>query len=341
MSEPSRQVAFTDPSRRLLVAIDAGGTSTRSVLVEPSGRCVGYGRAGSGNPTAVGLDAAAASVATAVAAALDTAGVGPDRVDSVLIAMAGARTNSPIAAITAALAQVGVDVPLQIEGDLLAVYFSGTHQPTGCAMVAGTGAAAIRVEDGRQVGSADGLGWLLGDDGSGFWIGHRVVHAALADLDRRGPATALTAPVLRRLDLDIDEVETREDLVLEALRRLYAAKPVHLASFAPLAFEATADPVAQAILEEAGDALSYTLAAVAMPALDGPVVLGGSILAHHPELAPRVVARLDHVPQVRIVGDGLTGAATLALRHAAVTVDEVVHATIRDSLAPWLPATSG
>ena len=92
-----------------------------------------------------------------------------------------------------------LDAPLVHESDLLATYCSGTHRPDGYAVVAGTGAGAIRLERGRQVAVADGLGWLLGDEGSGFWIGHRVVRAALADLDGRGPATGLTPLVLARL----------------------------------------------------------------------------------------------------------------------------------------------
>ena len=37
-----------------LVAVESGGTTTRSVVVHPAGRCLGYAAAGSGNPTAVG-----------------------------------------------------------------------------------------------------------------------------------------------------------------------------------------------------------------------------------------------------------------------------------------------
>ncbi|WP_435822210.1 BadF/BadG/BcrA/BcrD ATPase family protein [Actinacidiphila alni] len=37
----------------------------------------------------------------------------------------------------------------------------------------------------------DGHGWLLGDEGSGFWLGNRAVRAALEALDGRGPWTTL------------------------------------------------------------------------------------------------------------------------------------------------------
>ena len=49
-----------------LVAVDAGGTSTRAVVLRPPGQCLGYAVAGSGNPVAVGPQTAAASVVESV-----------------------------------------------------------------------------------------------------------------------------------------------------------------------------------------------------------------------------------------------------------------------------------
>ena len=184
-----------------LVAVDAGGTSTRAVVVHPAGRCLGYAEAGRGNPIAVGHETAAASVAESVLGALRRAEVPTTRIQLVVLAMAGAGSTSVAAEIRRRLAGVGLDAPLVFESDLLATYFSGTHRPNGYAVIAGTGAGAIRVEGGRQAAVADGLGWLLGDEGSGFWIGQRVVRAALAGLDGRGPSTELTPLMLARLGL--------------------------------------------------------------------------------------------------------------------------------------------
>jgi N-acetylglucosamine kinase-like BadF-type ATPase len=73
-----------------LAAVDAGGTSTRAVVLHPAGRCLGYAVAGSGNPTAVGPETAAASVAESVMGALRRAEVPSTRIRLVVLAMAGA-----------------------------------------------------------------------------------------------------------------------------------------------------------------------------------------------------------------------------------------------------------
>ncbi len=173
---------------------------------------------------------------------------------------------------------------------MLATYFSGTHLPDGYAVIAGTGAGAIRVEDGRQVAVADGLGWLLGDEGSGFWIGQRVVRAVLADLDGRGPSTALTPLLLARLGVPGAVGPGGRETILAVVRELYAGPPVRLADYAGLVFEVAADATADRILDGAAAALVRTLAAVRSADVSGPIVLGGGILGRSPQLADRLAA---------------------------------------------------
>jgi len=328
------------PRDALLLGVDAGGTTTRSVLLDMHGHCHGYGRGVSGNPTAVGPAAAASAVVASVAAALESAGVRGPRVASVVLAMAGATTTSPVAELRHRLAELAVEAPIHLEGDLLATYFSGTSSTTGYALVAGTGAAAVRVEQGRVAATSDGLGWLLGDAGSAFWIGRRVVRAALADLDGRGPATLLTGLLLDRLGLDIDTrsgPDGSRAVLYRALEILYADRPVRLARYAPLAFAAAGDRAADRIMAEAVAELADTVTAIVSPGVRGPLVLGGGLLTHQPAVARQVVAALAArevvPPQTHPVEDGVVGAAMLALRHAGVRTGPAILDQVRDSLA--------
>ncbi|HEY2877698.1 N-acetylglucosamine kinase [Nocardioides sp.] len=314
------------------VAVDAGGTSTRTVVVDPTGRCLGYAVAGSGNPIAVGPEAAAASVAQSVRHALGEAEVPSARIRQVVLAMAGAGSTSVAPEIRHRLAGIGLDAPLVFESDLLATYFSGTHLPDGYAVVAGTGAGAIRVEDGRQVAVADGLGWLLGDEGSGFWIGQRVVRAALADLDGRGPSTALTPLMLARLGVPAPSDDGDRKPILAVVRALYASPPVRLADYAGLVFEVAGDRTADDILDEAAATLARTLTAVRSPTVSGPMVLGGGILGRGRQLADRLATAAD-AGEVHTVADGAVGVCVLTLRHAGTYVDTAVFQRLTTSLA--------
>lgn len=310
----------------LLVGVDAGGTSTRALLTDATGRCLGYGVGGRGNPISAGPEQAAAGVLDAIRGALAPTGRSIADVTVIVPAMAGMRASGGGDWLMQRLGPAGFGGTLRFESDLLAAYFSGAASPFGYALVSGTGASVIRVQDGRIVDAGDGLGWLLGDRGSGFWIGHAIARAAVQDLDGTGPATALTDRVLAHYGLERSGIRTEgRPLELEQLiGRLYGHPPIELAGLAPNAFDVE-DPVALDILIAAGEHLAHTLSAV----LDGPgpVVVGGSVLARSGPVRDAFVARLGAAAEgleLRPVSDGAVGAAVLAVRAAGGVPDETV-----------------
>ncbi len=308
-----------------LVALDAGGTSTRAVALDTTGQVLGYGRGPAGNPTAVGIGPAAHAVAGAVGVALAAAGPA----DVAVVAMAGEQTDAFRAEVTGRLAAYGV-TRVVLEHDLLALFCSGTPAADGYALIAGTGTVAARVVDGGLAQVVGGRGWLLGDAGGGFWIGRRVARAVIAALDGQTGPTALTPLVLATLGIDTrssdpDSPAGRTAAIRQVVSAVYARRPVALAELAPLAFAVPDDPVARAILVAASRALADLLEAVHVPELEGPVVVGGSVVVRGVLGAPASLA-VDLVPPAGstplvAVPDGLVGAAVLALRHTGHVVD--------------------
>ena len=327
----------------LLVAVDAGGSSTRAVVVDSTGRCLGLGTAGSGNPVSSGPEGVQRALGAAVRQATASGDVLPSAVAGAAVAMAGARSvrsdgGPEHPSIAAGLTAAGVDAPFVVESDLLAMFCAGSSDLDGHALVAGTGSAAIRVRGGEVEGVSDGSGWLLGDEGSGFWIGHHVVRAVVADLDGRGRSTGLTPLVLAQLGIDDthDTDESRRSSLSRLTEIVYGMRPVRLARFAPLAFTVGDDAVALEIVETAAEALARTLGSVTDTAIDGPLVLGGSVLLHQARVAAAVEAsfrRHGGAGDVVRVADGVAGAAALVLRHHGVVVDPAVFARIQASLA--------
>ncbi|MET0480976.1 MAG: BadF/BadG/BcrA/BcrD ATPase family protein [Mycetocola sp.] len=320
-----------------LLALDAGGTSTRATLLDSTGRCVAYARAGSGNPVSSGLEHASSQLVLAAEGAVASAGIAPSDVGPVLMAMAGMSVNASTDWISGPLKSHGFDGPIRLESDLLATFFSGTWESDGYGVVAGTGSAGIRVRSGLVERSADGLGWLLGDVGSGFWIGHRVARAVVAALDGRTGPTALTALLLDDLGIPATGEPVRGGRI-ESLRlatdALYRLRPVELSRFAPLAFAARDDATAKAILADAADALADLFTAIASPAVTGPLVLGGSILAQEGVVAESVAAAASgRVTRIHQVPDGMVGAIVLSLRAAGVDVGPEVFDRVVTSLA--------
>lgn len=330
------------------LAIDAGGTSTRAVVLDASGQCLGYGTSGGGNPVSRGFEAALACLLEASLAALTDTG---KPLAQALIAMAGASLELPLNLFSQGFSTLGLSAEVMIESDLLAAFYSGTCHDDGVALIAGTGAVGARVASSQLAQVADGTGWLLGDNGSGFWLGREVAQAVAAALDGRGRSTALTELMLAQLEIPLDRndhTQGRLRAQQQLISKVYGQSAIELSRFAPLVFTAKDDPVALAIIDRAADALARTLGAV-MPqeaTLESahPIVFGGSVLTKGGAVASAVVERLVPVQQRHtsgrskkttpiLVEDGVVGAAVLVLKRSGIVVDEAVFARIQNSLA--------
>jgi N-acetylglucosamine kinase-like BadF-type ATPase len=111
----------------ILLAVDAGGTSTRAVALDSSGYAYGYGLAGSGNPTAAGIYSAVTAIADA--ASLARAGVPVDAESLAVLAMAGVKSSPFAEQVTARLAGLGW-AQVVLQHDLLGTFHSERMRTT-------------------------------------------------------------------------------------------------------------------------------------------------------------------------------------------------------------------
>ncbi|HEU4398784.1 MAG TPA: BadF/BadG/BcrA/BcrD ATPase family protein [Actinomycetota bacterium] len=303
----------------LVLGGDLGGTSTRILVVGTDGREHGLSTSDGGNPIS-----RPAGAATALGDALRRvlAEVDPGQVQASVIGVAGwSALRTP--AVAAQFAKVWADAGLTCDPgyrpDLEVAFAAGTPEPDGTVLIAGTGATAGTVTGHRLTRAADGHGWLLGDDGSGFWLGREAVRAALRGLDAGEPQGRLAGSVLAALDAGTaDEVpaalsRSGIDRVIQAV---YSRPPVQLAALAPLVSAAyhDGDPQARSIVERAAAALLATVGRVRVEGEGTPIVLAGSLTRDTPVGATlrRLLSARFSGP-IRTAGSGERGAAWLAM----------------------------
>ena len=333
LNQASGRVA---PGSALVVGLDAGGTRTRAVLADAAdGRVVGEGAGGPANALTVPLPQLTEHLAEALTRAVPQGE--RERVVAVGGGFAGAtgadeedpgRLNA-LRALTAALRQVGITTDtVAIGSDIEAAFASAPGAPAdGLALVAGTGAVAMRVTDRHCTATVDGDGWLLGDDGSGFWIGREAVRAALRMADGRGGPTALADLIGRELGLPEEALPSaggrgarewsrfgREAYRMRLLPLVMAQRPTWLARLAPVVVEAARgrDGAAEAILARAADQLADSVRALE-PRVGERVVATGGLLGPDGPLTAPLTARL-HALGLTLdwVADGCRGAVALA-----------------------------
>jgi N-acetylglucosamine kinase-like BadF-type ATPase len=308
---------------QLVIGVDAGGSHTRVLIASAEGARVAFAGAGGGNPTSCGLGATVRSLMSALEAAL----LGMDRrvISQAVLGVAGA--GPCMAELLAAVRDVwratGLCCPFQVVSDLEAAFAAGTPAEDGVVLVSGTGAAAATIRGARVIRFVDGNGWLLGDDGSGFWLGRESLRACLAHIDGRGRPTALTESVLRFLEVGSPAAVAADDrraVVRQLKEVVYSRPPVALAQLAPLVTTAAlgGDGVAAEIVER-GAALLISTAEAAVraepDAVNGIVLAGGVLLAPGPlSAAVRAGLRDRFGRPPAVATEGAAGAAVLALR---------------------------
>ncbi|MFI0710429.1 N-acetylglucosamine kinase [Streptomyces inhibens] len=200
---------------------------------------------------------------------------------------------------------------LALAADAVTAYAGALGQRPGAVVAAGTGMIALGTDPTGSGGwrRADGWGHLLGDCGSGAWIGRAGLEAAMRAYDGRpGGSAALLA-----------RAEAMFGPVTGLPGALYPRpdRPAVLASFAPEVGRCAADDaVADGILRAAAGHIADAAAAVCPPGADSAVAYTGGLFGMgEPLLAPLRTALAERLPDARpaaAAGSPLDGALTIA-----------------------------
>lgn len=254
-----------------MIGLDIGGSTTRGVLFR-GGSPVCEARAGSANvqnvPEAVAL-AAVQEVITSLH---------PGPKVSVVAGSGGVDTPADVARLTSLIRRAGSlpdAAPVTCVHDTRLILAAGGYT-AGIAVVMGTGSVAWGVDaSGRELRSG-GWGYLLGDEGSGYWLGREAVRRIItqAQLHPEQPLAQWENQVLQHAG-----VTAPLDLIAAFHDR---PDRTHWAKVSRYVTDAArdGDPGAVGLVEAAAQHLRRMILDVAHGlGMDLPVVLGGG-LAH-------------------------------------------------------------
>lgn len=191
-------------TRQLVLAIDGGQTSTKALIADTGGHILGKG---TGSPCdhitgPHGYERNRAAIHSATIDALSDAGV-----DASAIVAAGLGLTSAPPEIGARplfermVREIASPQHLWIHHDAASNLAGASAGQPGIVVIAGGGSLGFGMDAEGNEAKAGGMGYLMGDDGSAWWIGLHALHAAAAAADGRGPQTALLPFVLEHFDL--------------------------------------------------------------------------------------------------------------------------------------------
>jgi N-acetylglucosamine kinase-like BadF-type ATPase len=144
--------------------------------------------------------------------------------------------------------------PVRVTGDGETAQLGAFGGGPGIVVIAGTGCAAVG-RDGQRLVRAGGHGFLLGDEGSAYWLGQAAARAALYWEDGMGGSEPIHRAVTATTGGTLDELIIKVNTHSSERRLLTVLAPV-------LTALAETDPEARRIAERAADHLTAMAEAV-------------------------------------------------------------------------------
>ena len=299
-----------------VLGIDAGGTKTVCLLADERGHVLAESRGGGANLQAAGE----LEVEKVLHRFMDDAiGDRDVRPAAICLGIAGVDRDDDAEAVRGIMRRIGFKTRTLVVNDALIALVAGAGDRPGVVVVAGTGSIAYGRDGSARAARAGGWGYLLGDEGGGFWIGRSALMSVVREFDGRGPHTILTDLVLAEMQLG-NPTELIHAIYVRGLHR-YA-----IASIAPVVQRAAdeGDAVAAEIVERAASELAAAAASVitrlGMRGDAFPIVLSGGVFRGLPSLIGKVARRVAEVAPrsdvSQLTVEPALGAVTLALAAA-------------------------
>ncbi len=173
----------------LVLGIDAGGTKTVCQLADDQANVLAESRGGGANLQASGELEVEKVLHHVIDRALVNASARPA---AICLGMAGVDRPRDADVVRGILLRIGHRAQPYVVNDALIALEAGVPGGAGVVVVAGTGSIAYGRDAQGRAARAGGWGYVLGDEGSGYWLGRHALRAVVRAADGRGRTTSLT-----------------------------------------------------------------------------------------------------------------------------------------------------
>ncbi|WP_346927953.1 BadF/BadG/BcrA/BcrD ATPase family protein [uncultured Arthrobacter sp.] len=284
-------VPSTAPATGTVIGLDIGGTKTRGVRFE-DGAVVADESVGSSNVQNVTRAEAALHLAELFGR------IGGGKVAQVYAGAGGIDTDADAEALAALIAPHVPGARITVVHDSRLLLAAGGAS-TGVAVIGGTGSAAWGRNGLGDEARAGGWGYLLGDEGSGYWLGREAVRHSLRRMNQGREPDELTTALLDSCGVDDPNKLIALFHSPDTGRRYWAEKARLVVDAADAGHTA-----GQELVDQAGrDLAGLAEQTVRQLGIDGPVILGSGLGMNVPRLQEsfRSVLAAAGITKVRIL----------------------------------------
>lgn len=184
----------------LVIGIDGGQSTTRALIADTEGNLLGLGVGGASNHIHEpgGPERLRHSLHTAVSGALQSASLpSGTRFAAILCGMTG---GGPL--VEEICREVLPSEKVVVVHDTRTALYCVTQGESGAVVIAGTGSVAFGMDESGRSASVGGWGYLMGDEGSAYWIALQALNVCTRVEDGRMPNSWLKRAILEHFGVD-------------------------------------------------------------------------------------------------------------------------------------------
>jgi|GEM_PF-729804 len=176
-----------------IVAIDAGGTSSKAILLSRSGEELAFTTGDGFNLRNRSVDVLRQNVVSMINTLFADGQVMGRIPSAIAVGAAGAGRKQERRFIHDTIKAQYPTSTILVHHDAFIAHYGAFGGGPGVVVTAGTGSIAFGKNSSGVEARSGGWGWMLGDEGSGWWIGREAIRAAMSEWEGSGPATEITS----------------------------------------------------------------------------------------------------------------------------------------------------
>ena len=320
---------------RYFLGADLGATKTHSLIVDQTGRALGFGESGPANHESVGYDGMFQAMHDGLQQALRTAGLKKEEISGAGFGVAGYDWPSEVEATAAVIERLGLHAPYKFVNDSVPGLIAGAEEGWGVVVVSGTGSNCRGWDrEHKREGRVTGHGVMMGEGAGGSELMYRCMQIVGYSWTKRLPKTALA-------DALIEHVGARD---LEDLMRGYTTYDYHIGAEAARIVFRVAEAGDQAARDlifwagtELGEMANAVIRQLEFENLSFDVVMTGSMFDGGARLIEPMRETIQKLaPKARLVRlrvPPVVGAVMLGMEANAFKITPGIRKTIHETIS--------
>lgn len=314
---------------------DLGATKTHTLIVDATGRALGFGESGPGNHETVGYEGMFQSMKSGMEQALRMASLQKDELTGAGFGVAGYDWPSEVDATVSVIDRLGLRAPYKFVNDAVLGLVAGSEEGWGVVLVSGTGSNCRGWDrEHKREGRVTGHGILMGEGAGGSELMHRCMQIIGYSWTMRLPETALA-------DAIVAHVGAAD---LEDLMRGYTTHEYHVGAEAARIVFRVAEEGDQAARDlicwagtELGELANAVIRQLEFENLAFDVVMTGSMFDGGPMLIEPMQKTIHKVaPKARLVRltvPPVLGAVMLGIEASGAKVTPEIRTIMNESIS--------